>query len=197
MPSTFPTSATANETVSFNLRRARAIRGWTQEQAAEKLEPYLGRRLSKASMSAAERFPHGDRVREFTVDELFAFARAFNLPVSYFLLPPSGGTTVADVPMRDYLDLLLAVDPYSLEALTSEMPPDDGKAVRQKYLGRRRTKTYADAFTEDLKPAALFLRELADTIEAGPIATSREEMPFYRWAAQLGMAPPVDKDKEN
>jgi transcriptional regulator with XRE-family HTH domain len=79
---------TPNQVVAWNLAQARALKGWTQEEAAEALEPYLGRRWSKASFSTAERSVDSDRVREFDADEIVAFARAFDLPVSWFFLPP-------------------------------------------------------------------------------------------------------------
>jgi hypothetical protein len=44
---------------------------------------------SPASFSAAERSAiPGKRSREFTADELLAFAAAFNLPIPFFLTPP-------------------------------------------------------------------------------------------------------------
>lgn len=79
---------TPNQVVAFNLARAREQRGWTQEQAAEALEPYLGSRWSKASVSQAERSISGKFIRNFTADELVAFARAFDTPIAYFFLPP-------------------------------------------------------------------------------------------------------------
>jgi transcriptional regulator with XRE-family HTH domain len=80
---------TANQVVAHNLRLARQQRGWTQEQAAAHLEPYLGVRWSKATYSAAERSSErSDRVRQFTADDLLAFSAAFDVPVHYFLLPP-------------------------------------------------------------------------------------------------------------
>jgi transcriptional regulator with XRE-family HTH domain len=83
---------TANQVVSYRLREARRLRGWTQDQAAEHLAPYLGVRWSAASFSGAEGGAHaGRRVREFCADELLAFARAFRLPLWFFLLPPPGG----------------------------------------------------------------------------------------------------------
>ncbi len=84
---------TPNQVVAYNLMAARALRGWTQEQAAEKLEPYLGTRWSKATFSAAERSVSGERIREFTADELFAFTRGFDLPLWWFFLPPTADAT--------------------------------------------------------------------------------------------------------
>lgn len=80
---------TPNQIVAHNMAKARLFRGWTQDQAAEACEPYLGARLSPASWSALERSVDGGRIREITADELVAFARAFNLPVGFFLTPPS------------------------------------------------------------------------------------------------------------
>jgi transcriptional regulator with XRE-family HTH domain len=85
-----------NQVVAFNLHRARRLLGWTQEEAAEKLEVYLGERWSKASFSAAERsVAHPERVRQFSADELVAFAATFELPVSFFFEPAPPQTTVA------------------------------------------------------------------------------------------------------
>lgn len=79
---------TANQLVGYNLARIRKALGLSQEEAAERLEPYLGTRWSKNVYSAAERSYDGKRVRQFTADELLAMALAFGVPVTYFLLPP-------------------------------------------------------------------------------------------------------------
>jgi transcriptional regulator with XRE-family HTH domain len=86
---------TGNQLVAYNLRRARELRGLTQEQAAELLEPYLEELWSPASFSAAERSAiPGKRTREFTADELLAFTAAFNLPMPFFLTPPPDVTDI-------------------------------------------------------------------------------------------------------
>ena len=89
---------TPNQIVAYNLAQARLWRNWTQEEAAEQLEPYLGARWSKASFSAAERSVDGQRVRQFSADDIVAFSRAFGLPVGFFFLPPP--PSVAPVPVR-------------------------------------------------------------------------------------------------
>lgn len=86
--STIPTW-TPNQIVAHNLSKARLLRGLTQDQAAETCAGYLGTRLSPASWSALERSVDGVRIREITADELVAFARAFDLPIGFFLTPPS------------------------------------------------------------------------------------------------------------
>lgn len=87
--------ATPNQLVAENLKKARELRGWTQEEAAEKLEPYLDVRWSKATFSAAERSVAGERIRQFDADEIFAFSQAFDLPIGWFFLPSDVRTRVA------------------------------------------------------------------------------------------------------
>ncbi len=84
-----PPSWTPNQIVAHNLAKARLLRGWTQDQAADACAPYLGTRLSPASWSAIERSVDGTRIKVVSADELIAFARAFDLPVGFFLTPPS------------------------------------------------------------------------------------------------------------
>ena len=79
---------TPNQVIAYNLAQARLWKGWTQEQACDALEPYLGKRWSKANYSAAERSVDGNRIRQFDADEIVALARAFDMPISWFFLPP-------------------------------------------------------------------------------------------------------------
>ena len=79
---------TPNQVVAYNLFQARQERRWTQDRAAEALEPFLGVRWTVAQVSAAERSVDGARIRQFTADDIVAFAQAFELPIGYFFLPP-------------------------------------------------------------------------------------------------------------
>lgn len=88
---------TPNQVVGYNLWRARQERGWTQAQAAEAMEPHLGIRWTVAQMSAAEHSIDGTRIRQFTADDLVAFAQAFALPLTYFFLPPKPDATWSKV----------------------------------------------------------------------------------------------------
>jgi transcriptional regulator with XRE-family HTH domain len=86
---------TPDQVVAYNLRRARELHGWTQDEAAERLEPFLGERWSRVVFSAAERSVTSGRVRQFNASQLVAFAAAFDLPVSFFLMPPREIESVA------------------------------------------------------------------------------------------------------
>jgi transcriptional regulator with XRE-family HTH domain len=79
---------TPNQVVAYNLPRARLFKGWTQEEAAEALAPFLGTKWSVANFSAIERSVDGGRIRQFTADDLLALSRAFELPIGFFLTPP-------------------------------------------------------------------------------------------------------------
>jgi transcriptional regulator with XRE-family HTH domain len=82
---------TANRCVAYNLMRIRKALNLTQEQAAERLAPHLGARWSKVVYSAAERSYDGKRVRQFTADDIAAFAAAFGRPVEFFFREPYDG----------------------------------------------------------------------------------------------------------
>lgn len=90
------TTISVSQAVAYNLGRIRKALGLSQEQAAARLEPYLGVRWSKAVYSAAERSYSGKRVRQFTAAELAGFALAFGVPVMYFFLPPKPEDRTAD-----------------------------------------------------------------------------------------------------
>jgi transcriptional regulator with XRE-family HTH domain len=81
--------ADMNEVVAYNFKRARELRGWTQDEVADRLAPFLGVRLPQASISGIERGYMGRR-REFDAQELLAFACCFDLPIVWFFIPPLG-----------------------------------------------------------------------------------------------------------
>jgi transcriptional regulator with XRE-family HTH domain len=79
-----------NEIVAYNFRRARELRGLTQDEAADRLAPFLGVRLKQAAISGIEGAYGGVKRREFDAQELLAFACGFDLPIIWFLIPPPG-----------------------------------------------------------------------------------------------------------
>lgn len=111
-----------NQLVSYNLLRARRSRGWKQQEVGDLMGKYTGRPWSNASVSAAERAWKGGRPRKFDADEILAFCRIFDVPFSYFLLPPEekavrgisttedGAEWTASLPMPEYLKCVLGVE---------------------------------------------------------------------------------------
>ncbi len=102
---------TPNQVVANNLTRLRHRRGLTQAEAARKLSTVAGKEWSEAMVAHAERSVTGNRVREFTADDLVTFARAFDVPVLYFLTPPPSGVSVqvpnSQLTTVDMLDAVL------------------------------------------------------------------------------------------
>jgi transcriptional regulator with XRE-family HTH domain len=133
-----------NQVVAYNVRAARELRGWTQEEFAERLERYLGTRLTQASVSAIERSWDGDRRREFDAHELLIFAMVFDLPIVWFLLPPKGDHRLMRGTTRqvDELYLWLLGRPEKLEPLYDRLreygihDPSEAELIVEKLTGR-------------------------------------------------------------
>ena len=140
-----PRTWSPNQVVAHNLTRARLLRGWTQDQAAEALAPYLGSRLSLASFSAIERSIAGTRVKQFTADELVALSRAFDLPLGWWFTPPAEGAMYTPDHQRTGVDF------------------DDAR--------RRRPRHARDAACLDRRPAAVGGPARHDARRLAPRAT--------------------------
>lgn len=85
---------TPNQVVAGNLARLRTRRGLTQADVAGLLSAVAAKPWSEAMVAHAERSVTGNRIREFTADDLVTLARAFDVPVLYFLTPPPKGIFV-------------------------------------------------------------------------------------------------------
>src|SRR5947209_4053871 len=120
---------TANQLVAYNLRRIRERDGLTQEQAAERLEPLLGRRWSKATFSAAETSVSSGRTREFNANEILAFSAAFGVPVGWFFLPPNDGEAEREAVSAGGQETLDA------EALVHAVAPIENPLMRERFSG--------------------------------------------------------------
>ncbi len=145
---TNPNAWTPNQIVAYRVAMARRLRGWTQEQAAIELEPFLGTRLSSASFSAIERSFTGGRIRQFSADELLALSRGFRLPIGWFFTPPPVmddiGVLTPDEPKTGWEPMLL-IDailgtPETIEAWEGEL--------RVWPLGPTIMRAYDDGRTE-------------------------------------------------
>lgn len=174
---------TANQIVAFNLARARDWKNWTQDEAADALEPYLGKRWSKASFSQAERSVAGKFIRQFTADEILAFARAFDLPIGWFFLPPPpwsnepGTPVLLDTPdgpaaLAELVDLVFgtpestAVLQLRLKAWLEQRPSPITDAQHQvAACVQARIDTLAAATLDQLAHWQQTLRAMASHIE--------------------------------
>jgi hypothetical protein len=87
---------TPSRTVAYNLRRARLECGWGQKEAVTRLAEHLSRPWSVATYSQAERSATGKRVRQFSADEIAAFAWTFNRPVTFFFAAPENQAPTAE-----------------------------------------------------------------------------------------------------
>jgi transcriptional regulator with XRE-family HTH domain len=166
---------TPNQIVAYNVARARELRGWSQAQTVEKLRDRAGVITSPANLSAAERSVTGNRRREFDADDLLAFARAFELPVSWFLLPPaatspllSTGDSPDGLPPTLILDWLYRDSPEENQRV-HELTQNRGDATNYQQAIEGRAHRYmtqlAGAALAEFNATPRALHALADAIE--------------------------------
>lgn len=103
-----------NAVVSYNVRAIRERRRMTQQGVADRLAQLTGHQLPQASISAMERGFDGDRRRRFDAHELYLLAQVFDVPITYFFIPPPDmtDTTLADSgrPVTELYRSLLGTD---------------------------------------------------------------------------------------
>jgi transcriptional regulator with XRE-family HTH domain len=172
---------TPNQVIAYNLREARRQHGWTQERAAAELEPYLGTRWSVPVFSAAERSVAGERIREFSADDVHALSRAFNLPITFFFRPPPNayaivhghaswahtGGTAASKPGESPVDFFARVieldrpeNAWLLKWL-DDAPRHVREAIRLK-LDERAVRATQNALAHELYPLTEWAERLHD-----------------------------------
>jgi transcriptional regulator with XRE-family HTH domain len=162
-----------NEIVAYNFRRARELRGWTQEEAAIRLEPFLGVRLKQAAISGIEGAFGGVKRREFDAQELLAFACGFDLPILWFFIPPPGdhrnlqgtGDRVSELyelamGRNDQLDYL-----RERFAELGHVEPDETDAVLERVYGGPTDRTLADYPTRRKELLLAMLDSQADNLD--------------------------------
>jgi transcriptional regulator with XRE-family HTH domain len=125
----------ANRLIGYNLSRIRRALGLSQEEAAARLEPYLGTRWSKTVYSAAERSYDSKRVRQFTGNDVLAMSLAFGVTIGYFFLPPrpqdrdSGAVLRSGDSEVPWQQVILAGNGYTWPAAVAlrvrELPEDE------------------------------------------------------------------------
>jgi transcriptional regulator with XRE-family HTH domain len=217
-----PGVADANEIVAYNFRRARELRGWTQELTADRLSPLLGQRLRQASISAIEGAYGGERRREFDAQEILAFAVCFDVPLVWFFLPPPDDRRelaavdeqvrhlyVLTVGREDQLDLLR--DRFRE---LGHVQPNEDDAVAERLYGRptprslmdyqRRRKelllALLDSHTDQLDAAAeemgRFFDHLRQVGVRGFIAENANDPDYMRPPELRGLPTTEDYERE-
>ena len=209
-----------NQVVAYNVREARQLRGWTQEELADRLEPYLGQRLTQAGVSSIERAWDGERRREFDAHELLVFAMVFDLPIVWFLLPPPGDhrvmrSTTRPVdelyswllgeprqlePLYERLRQLGITDPTTAEETVEKITGITSPARQWSYRERRKElllallDEHSDNFDKDIEEIGRIVDHLRQVGLRGYIAekTGDEDFTFRKGQAPT-LEPEVDE----
>ena len=143
--------------VAWNLERLRRARGWSQDQAAKELAPYLGYRLSRAAFSQAERSLDGGKIRRFDADEIVAFSRVFEVPVGCFFGPPAPhmrGKSVAVNGKPGSSEARVTSPPLSRDhmlTLAEGLPDQATLAVIAEVVGEKLQRVLAETFERFLE----------------------------------------------
>jgi transcriptional regulator with XRE-family HTH domain len=184
-------AADANEIVAYNFRRARELRGWTQEFTAERLSPVLGQRLRQASISAIEGAYGGERRREFDAQEILAFAVGFDLPLVWFFLPPPDDRRdlaaveeqvrhlyVLTVGREDQLDLL-----RERFRELGHVEPNEDDAIAERLYGRPTPRSLMDYQRRRKELLLALLDDYTDRVDAAAEEMGR----FFDHLRQVGV----------
>lgn len=172
---------TLNQIVAWNMAYFRKVAGLTQEELGKLLQGWTQKPWSKAGVSAAERAWDGKRPRQFDADLVLGLARALDVPVTAFYLPPDDDGVhrryLIDPPyppvavpdtcmnMHDLLGYVLS-DP-------SEDDTEASRRYRERFLATMEThypglipSDYFDEMTteEQLKARVSKLRKQYDTL---------------------------------
>jgi hypothetical protein len=180
-----------NEIVAYNFRRARELRGLTQDEAADRLAPFLGTRLRQAAISGIEGAYGGAKRREFDAQELLAFACGFDLPLIWFLIPPPGdhrnlqgtGDLVSELYLlamgrTDQLDYLR--DRF---AELGHIEPDESDLVLERVYGGPTERTLLDYPTRRKELLLAMLDSRADRLDKAAEEMGR----FFDHLRQVGI----------
>jgi transcriptional regulator with XRE-family HTH domain len=183
-----------NAVVSYNVKAIRERRGMTQQQVADRLAVLTGHQLPQASISAMERGFDGERRRRFDAHELYLLSVVFDVPVTYFFIPPpvTGFAVLADThrPVAELYRAILGTDDQ-LEAVDARLAeieienPDAADEVLSILFGpdgaarnwhehfrtwrKKRLREVEREYGDPLDEVADFLGEFASKIKAlGP-----------------------------
>ncbi len=183
-----------NGIVSYNIKAIRERRGWTQQSVAERLGRLTGHELPQASISAMERGFEAERKRRFDAHELYLLSMVFDVPITYFFIPPpgTGFELLADTgrPVSELYASLLGQEhqlpPFDerLEEINISNPEETDAALAAIFGAETAARNWHESFRtwrrkrlvrmereygDRLDEVAAFLKEFAQKIEAiGP-----------------------------
>jgi hypothetical protein len=167
----------------------RRLRRLTQDEAASRLEPFLGVRWSKVTFSAAERSAVGGRPRRFDADHLVGLSLAFGLPPLWFLIPPESTSVVRPTPgaqvalaVDEFVDLLIQSGP--VQERVREFPSPTREGARPSR--QERTDDHVNEGLDELASIGERLRELASLAEE--LADRFGRVRAQAWGRPSGMA---------
>ena len=189
-----PSGLDVNAVVSYNVKAIRERRGMTQQQVADRLAGLTGHQLPQASISAMERGFDGERRRRFDAHELYLLSVVFDVPITYFFIPPPGAglTELADTrrPVGELYRALLGTDDQldvidarlaeieienpeaADEVLVAIFGPDEAARNWHEHFRtwrRKRLRQIEVEYGDQLDEVAEFLAEFANKIKAlGP-----------------------------
>jgi transcriptional regulator with XRE-family HTH domain len=201
-----------NAVVSYNVRAIRERRGMTQQQVADRLATLTGHQLPQASISAMERGFDGERRRRFDAHELYLLSVVFDVPITYFFIPPpgTGFAELADTrrPVAELYRALLGTDEQldavdaRLEEIKIENPeaadeilstifgPDTAARNWHEHFRTWRKKRLREIeveYGDQLDEVAEFLAEFANKIKVlGPAGYLRSTSHRPDEAADVG-----------
>lgn len=210
-----PPGLDVNAVVSYNVRAIRERRGITQQQVADRLAQLTGHQLPQASISAMERGFDGERRRRFDAHELYLLSVVFNVPITYFFLPPpTGPDELADThrPVSELYRALLGTDDQldAVDARLAEIRienPEAADEILSAIFGpdaaaqnwhehfrtwrKKRLREIEVEYGDQLDEVAEFLGEFAQKIRAlGPAGYLRSH------AHRVGEPVDIDEPRE-
>lgn len=194
-----------NQVVAYNLRAARELRGWTQDEVADRVAIVAGLRPTATTISALERSWEGGRRRLFNVQDIAVYAAAFDLPILWFLLPPPGDRREISVLGRPLVELYLLVlgrdyqlgpvfdrireigyrDPTPVDEAFERISGEHSPAKQRSYRERRRAllhaalEEYADRLDEFTEEYFEFFRRLRQLGIRGMLAVSTDDPDLF------------------
>lgn len=162
--------------VAARIASARSERGWSQQQLSDELAK-VGCHIH---YTAIQKLENGKKPRKITVDELFAFAMVFQIPVEQMLVDPSREVTtetwealkaarVAWGELEDVAEAYLDADQELVERLGDLVyavaaDPARPQAVRQLLESMFWNESIVDYVLRESKPAARKKREAEDLL---------------------------------